>query len=51
MTIKKHIPNLLTLLNLFSGCVAVVLTANHNFLVAFWMVSLGIFFDFFENRC
>ena len=49
MTIKKHIPNLLTLLNLFSGCVAVVLTANHNFLGAFWMVSLGIFFDFFDG--
>lgn len=49
MTIKKHIPNLLTLLNLFSGCVAVVLTANLNFLGAFWMVSLGIFFDFFDG--
>jgi len=49
MTIKKHIPNFLTLLNLFCGCVAVVLTANHNFLGAFWMVSLGIFFDFFDG--
>lgn len=49
MTILKHIPNLITLLNLFCGCVAIVFIANSNFLMAFVMVSLGIFFDFFDG--
>lgn len=68
MDIKKHIPNLLTLLNLFAGCVALVfisstilpdgylmdptqieLTYKLNFELAFWFVSLGIFFDFFDG--
>ncbi|BFM42252.1 CDP-alcohol phosphatidyltransferase family protein [Flavobacterium sp. CFS9] len=49
MNIKKHIPNLITLINLFCGCIAVVFVSQENFLMAFCMVSLGIFFDFFDG--
>ncbi len=49
MTIQKYIPNFITLLNLFCGCVATVYVSNSNFLMAFSMVCLGIFFDFFDG--
>lgn len=49
MNIKKHIPNLITLINLFCGCVAVVFVSEQNYEMAFYMVCLGIFFDFFDG--
>ena len=49
MNIKKHIPNSITLLNLFCGCMAVVFTSRLDFEMAFYMVCLGIFFDFFDG--
>lgn len=49
MNIKKHIPNLITLINLFCGCVAIVYVSQGDFLKAFYMVCLGIFFDFFDG--
>jgi len=49
MNIKKHIPNLITLINLFCGCVAIVYVSQNNYLMAFYMVCLGIFFDFFDG--
>lgn len=49
MNIKKHIPNILTLLNLFCGCIAIVFIANNQFENAFFLVCLGIFFDFFDG--
>lgn len=49
MNIKKHIPNLITLLNLFSGCIALVFAIDLNFEMAFFFVSLGIFLDFFDG--
>lgn len=49
MDIKKHIPNFLTLLNLLSGCIAIVMVANLKFDMAFYFVALGIFFDFFDG--
>lgn len=49
MDIKKHLPNLLTLLNLFCGCVAVVFVSEFRFDLAFYFVGLGIFFDFFDG--
>lgn len=51
---KKHIPNLLTCLNLLSGCVACVAAFNGNFAAAGWWVFLGAAFDFFDGfvaRC
>ncbi len=49
MNIKAQIPNLFTMLNLFSGCVALVFVSNSDFTLAFWFVCLGIFFDFFDG--
>jgi CDP-diacylglycerol--serine O-phosphatidyltransferase len=49
MQIKKHIPNLITLINLFCGCIAVVFAFDQNFEMAFMFVALGIFFDFFDG--
>lgn len=49
MSIKKHIPNAITLLNLFSGCVAVTFALQSEFELAFYFVALGIFFDFFDG--
>lgn len=49
MNIKKHIPNLITLINLFCGCIAVVFVSQADYLMAFYMVCLGIFFDFFDG--
>lgn len=46
---KKQIPNIVTLLNLFSGCIAVLLAVNNNFIAAAGFVALGIFFDFFDG--
>lgn len=49
MQIKKHIPNTITLLNLFCGCIAIICITNKDFTMAFYMVSLGIFLDFFDG--
>ena len=49
MTIKRHVPNIITLLNLFCGCVALVFAVNENFEMAFYFVCLGIFLDFFDG--
>ncbi|MFK7831961.1 MAG: phosphatidylcholine/phosphatidylserine synthase [Winogradskyella sp.] len=49
MSIKRHIPNLVTLLNLFSGCIALIFAVNSNFVAAAFFVFLGIFFDFFDG--
>jgi len=49
MTIKKHIPNIITLLNLASGCIALVFAFHRAFEMAFLFVALGIFLDFFDG--
>ncbi|MEO5775418.1 MAG: CDP-alcohol phosphatidyltransferase family protein [Flavobacterium sp.] len=49
MKIKALIPNLFTMLNLFCGCVAVVMVSYSEFECAFFFVCLGIFFDFFDG--
>ncbi len=49
MEFKKYIPNFLTLLNLFCGCIALVFVADLNCEYAFFFVALGIFFDFFDG--
>ena len=46
---KKHIPNLLTLGNLFCGTVATIFAVQGNFEVAGLLVVIGIFFDFFDG--
>ena len=46
---KKHIPNILTLGNLFCGTVATIYAVQGNFEIAGILVVLGIFFDFFDG--
>lgn len=46
---KKHIPNLFTLLNLFSGMLAVLMASTDRLVAASGFVLLGIFFDFFDG--
>ncbi|MDO9595996.1 MAG: CDP-alcohol phosphatidyltransferase family protein [Lutibacter sp.] len=46
---KKHIPNLLTLLNLLSGTIAVYFAVKEALVIAAAFVFLGIFFDFFDG--
>lgn len=46
---KAFLPNLLTLLNLLSGCIAVIYALQNELSVAAWFVFLGIFFDFFDG--
>lgn len=47
--IKKHIPNFITCLNLFSGCVAVLLAFKGNYQGAFIAVLMAAVFDFFDG--
>ncbi|WP_431135862.1 CDP-alcohol phosphatidyltransferase family protein [Psychroserpens mesophilus] len=49
MSIKRFIPNFITLLNLFCGSIAVIFAVNNNFVAAAIFVFLGIFFDFFDG--
>ena len=46
---KKHIPNLITLLNLLSGIIAMVLAVENHLVEAGFFMILGIFFDFFDG--
>ena len=49
MNIKKHIPNLLTLGNLFCGTVATIFAVQSDFEAAAILVVIGIVFDFFDG--
>lgn len=49
MSIKKHIPNIITLGNLSSGLIAVLLILNGNYVWAGFFTFLGAFFDFFDG--
>ena len=46
---KTHIPNFITLLNLFCGCIAVVFAVMNRLELAAIFVFLGIFFDFLDG--
>lgn len=46
---KRQIPNILTLLNLFSGCVACVMALNNEFLLVFVWIIIASVFDFFDG--
>ncbi|WP_350290843.1 CDP-alcohol phosphatidyltransferase family protein [uncultured Croceitalea sp.] len=46
---KQHIPNFITLLNVFSGCIATVFAVLNQLEFAAIFVFLGIFFDFFDG--
>jgi len=46
---KKHIPNLITLLNLLSGLMAVIFALKGDLALASFLIMLGIIFDFFDG--
>lgn len=47
--ITKHIPNTLTCLNLFSGCLAIIEAYNGNYGLAAAFIVVGAVFDFFDG--
>ncbi|WP_010134493.1 CDP-alcohol phosphatidyltransferase family protein [Ochrovirga pacifica] len=49
MKLLGFVPNLLTLLNLLSGCLGVIYAVNNRVQYAVMFVLLGIFFDFFDG--
>lgn len=49
MQIKKHIPNTITAMNLLSGVVAVIFTAEGRLDLAFCLMLLAAFFDFCDG--
>ncbi|MFM6976872.1 MAG: CDP-diacylglycerol--serine O-phosphatidyltransferase [Sphingobacteriaceae bacterium] len=49
MAIKKHIPNTLTCLNLFSGCVGLVLAFENHLILAAYAIVIAAIFDFFDG--
>jgi CDP-diacylglycerol--serine O-phosphatidyltransferase len=49
MVMKRHIPNTLTCLNLFSGCIGVLFVLKGEFLLAFYCVLASGIFDFFDG--
>ena len=48
-TIKSHIPNTVTSLNLFSGCVASVMAFEARYELALLFIILSAVFDFFDG--
>ena len=46
---KKHIPNFITLLNLFSGLIAIIFALKGDLALASFFILLGIVFDFFDG--
>ena len=49
MSIKKHIPNIVTLGNLFCGTLATIFAVGGHFEMTALFVALGIFLDFFDG--
>jgi len=49
MAFKRHVPNIITLLNLASGLIALIYAFNTNYQYAFMWVAIGIFFDFWDG--
>jgi CDP-diacylglycerol--serine O-phosphatidyltransferase len=45
----KHIPNLITSLNLAAGFIAVIFTANGNSMTASWLILAAMIFDFLDG--
>ena len=46
---KKEIPNILTLLNLFSGCIAITMAFRGDFTAVVIWVAVAALFDFFDG--
>ncbi|MDB5261683.1 MAG: CDP-diacylglycerol--serine O-phosphatidyltransferase [Adhaeribacter sp.] len=46
---KKHIPNFITCLNLFTGCVAIYIAFGGNLVFAAYLVGVAAVFDFLDG--
>lgn len=46
---KKHIPNIITSLNLLCGSLAILFVVSGDLVVASFLVIIGLFFDFFDG--
>jgi CDP-diacylglycerol--serine O-phosphatidyltransferase len=46
---KKHIPNLLSLLNLASGSVSLIFILNGEIIIAVWILLAALLFDFLDG--
>ena len=46
---KKHIPNTLTLLNLFCGCSALIALFNAQHVYVFWFIGIGLIADVLDG--
>ena len=49
MNPKQHIPNFITLLNLFCGCAAIINVLDLEFIAAFWFLFAAGWFDFADG--
>ena len=47
--ITRHIPNAVTCCNLFSGCIAIVMAYQGDYVSALGFIILGAIFDFFDG--
>jgi len=47
--IRKNIPNFITCLNLFSGCLAVKMAVEGKFFESFWLIIFAGIFDFLDG--
>jgi len=47
--IKRNIPNFITMLNLFSGSIALVFAFNDNLFLTAWFLAFAAIFDFFDG--
>jgi CDP-diacylglycerol--serine O-phosphatidyltransferase len=48
-TLKRNIPNLITLSNLFCGCISIIYAFNNQLTYASVFILIGIFLDFFDG--
>ena len=46
---KKHIPNFITTLNLFSGCAGIIIALTYRIDYAAYFIALSAFFDFLDG--
>ena len=46
---RRHIPNILTLANLATGCIALVFVFNDQLQMVFWLIVLAGIFDLFDG--
>lgn len=49
MTLTKHVPNLITCLNLAMGFIAIIFAAGNDLIVSSWLIAAAMVFDFLDG--